>query len=342
MEMPKTVDEVKKMLVGRWSQWNNNVITCVKQFNEDGLMSYGKPWKVNDDLSIEFDGHVVMMHCGNGYEGPHMSGLHNCGTKLFYVKTYDCFPEFDPIAAVKIRLFVQTYKSLSDGRQSELDICLHANKNNKLLDVIEINKQDRLTYSEFISEINNRNRLDGYDDCVSIIANSDIVFDDTIKLSLNMSANDVYCLAKYNNGKLHWYPNSQDSWVFRGKIKKVNNVDFYIGTFGCDNAFANRLRQVGYNITNPSKSIITNHVHKSEFRTYSSNEMVAGPWNHVWPCSFDKYCNLDTITENFPNWWEHDLTYPYLSGLSFSSRSSLAYVRVGSNRGFKNRFAPSI
>src|SRR5438477_8659111 len=41
------------------------------------------------------------------------------------------------------------------------------------------------------------------------------------------------------------FANSQDAWIFLSPIH-VPNCDFEIGTLGCDNAFAHRVKTAGY------------------------------------------------------------------------------------------------
>jgi hypothetical protein len=43
-----------------------------------------------------------------------------------------------------------------------------------------------------------------------------------------------------------WYANSQDAWFFVSPKPNIENVDFLIGTMGCDNAIAHRFKASGY------------------------------------------------------------------------------------------------
>lgn len=192
-----------------------------------------------------------------------------------------------------INLFVPVYKSESPARQRELNLCLDLNEKNPLLSVIPIFKQDRVSFGEMVNRVN----CLADDDTISIIANSDIVFDESIALARGIQENEVYWLSRYDGVRIEGdsintkaaYLNtnieSSDSWIFKGKIN-VSNIDFQLGTWGCDGAFANRLKRAGYRIWNPSRSIKTYHVHESNFRT-NQFPQAPKPWNGVAHCSVE-------------------------------------------------------
>lgn len=108
---------------------------------------------------------------------------------------------------------------------------------------------------------------------VAIIANSDIFFDETIKLAENIKENEVYALSRWDvmdNGRAKPFhrADSQDVWIFRTPIKEIEGADFTCGTAGCDNKLALLLEQAGYKVTNPCKSIHAFHLHLSGVRNY--------------------------------------------------------------------------
>lgn len=185
----------------------------------------------------------------------------------------------------KLNLFVQVYKSDNLARQKELDTCLKINKNLssngvKWFNVIEIN--ERLTFRQMFELIKK------YPNDINIISNSDIYFDDTILACRFINKNEVLALSRwdYNNGNMAILFNrkdSQDVWVFNGEVN-CNGGDYQLGTRGCDNKIAWELKQAGYNVLNPAKSIHAIHLHNSNHRTYTSNSpAVPEPYYFIHP-----------------------------------------------------------
>lgn len=129
------------------------------------------------------------------------------------------------------------------------------------------------------------------DDAVNVIVNSDIFFDETINLARIIKPNQCYALTRYDwNGNGHARflnrADSQDAWIFRGRIKKEMYSDFCLGVPGCDNRIAYEIKKAGYIILNPSKSIHALHYHASGERSYTSKtEPVAKPYHFVPPCA---------------------------------------------------------
>ncbi len=116
---------------------------------------------------------------------------------------------------------------------------------------------------------------------ISIIANSDIFFDYTIEMcKTNLDEDTCYALSRYdikqnNKAVLFNYEYSQDTWIFKGQIKSVNNIDFPMGLPACDNRFAFELEQVGYKVLNPAFTIKSYHLHFSG-RNYSESDRLPG------------------------------------------------------------------
>lgn len=125
-------------------------------------------------------------------------------------------------------------------------------------------------------------------DCVNCIANSDIAFDETIRLAENIREGQVYALSRWDvpsagPAALWDHADSQDTYIVRGgphiidahtamarKDGEEEEVDipFTQGVAGCDNRLLHVLRAAGYKVTNPSKSIRTYHLHTSQYRSY--------------------------------------------------------------------------
>jgi hypothetical protein len=129
---------------------------------------------------------------------------------------------------------------------------------------------DRITY-QFIFD----NNIDG----INILANSDIEFDETIKLAENIKEEEFYCLTRYeDNGLLHKYDDpylgsdSQDVWIWKNKCK-IKNANFFIGIPGCDNKIAYMAETSGYKVKNPAYNIKTQHKHKTNIRSGTSENL---------------------------------------------------------------------
>jgi hypothetical protein len=183
-----------------------------------------------------------------------------------------------------IRLFVNWYEDANKERQKEIDLCLRKNLANPLLNVIVIESQEKLTYSSFFKRVNNLAQAND----ISIIANSDIFFDETIALSDRLRAYEVFALSRwewYGEGQPANFCNrqdSQDAWIFRGIIRQVNG-DFTLGKAGCDNRIAYEFTAAQYKVLNPSKSIKTYHVHNTGIRNYNPNDVVPQPYYCIPP-----------------------------------------------------------
>lgn len=271
-----------------WKQYNDGKYCCDKIFLENNKMSYGPQWQVNSDGSIIFDDHELKI------VGEQLLGFYKEGTQLIlkYQMKYDSSIE----SVGNINLFVQVYKSSNQQRQKQLDFCLMKNKQNKNIKVYQLNNQDRVTFKDFFKLVNN---ISGEDD-INIIANSDIVFDDSVIKFKRMSKNTACVVGRWegavldgeniNNSNI-WHQhkkNGADSWVFRGKIKQVPDCDFGLGIWGCDTALAERLRRTKYYVVNPSLDIYNYHIHKSNYRT-NQFPQVSYPWNYqIWICSIDE------------------------------------------------------
>lgn len=185
-----------------------------------------------------------------------------------------------------INLFINYYRDKNSERQKEIDTCLFKNLNNPELNTIVIDSQERLKFSYFFDKIN---QVSGPSD-INIVANSDIYFDQGVLLTQKISENECYALSRWDvkpDGEFHLFdrPDSQDVWVFRGKVKTNMFGDFNMGFRGCDNRLAFELNKVGYKVTNPSKTIKSYHLHNTNIRNYnmSNSYLVPGPYLTVKP-----------------------------------------------------------
>lgn len=209
-----------------------------------------------------------------------------------------------------VTLYINHYKDKNDVRQKELDEVLMSNINEPLIDrvvlvtadknlvpeyakkekVIVIVEPERTTYKRFFEIIN---RFVTQDSQISIIANSDIIITPTCATYIKACMKTELCFAlscwdkladgsyrqgKINAGTTHVVPknDSQDCWVFKGKVKHVPHCDFTLGRPACDNVIADSLTKAGYIVLNPSNDIRPVHLHLSGVRNYNTTEVGKG------------------------------------------------------------------
>lgn len=156
----------------------------------------------------------------------------------------------------------------------------------------------RPTYKDYFNTVN---KLTTPND-INCIANSDIYFDEEgIKLiERHIQINECYALSRWDvlgEGvvKLFDRPDSQDVWLFKGKIKDVPNSNFTQARGGCDNSIAHWLWKAGYSVVNPSKDIRTYHLHNSGIRNYTSKDRVLPPYKLIQPHTLPKYNWINEI-----------------------------------------------
>lgn len=175
---------------------------------------------------------------------------------------------------MKTRLFIQTYIPQNVQRKEELEVTLAHNQT--ILEVITVDRPDRITFKEWFGIIN---EYAEYGD-ISILANSDIKFDETIILANELRPDECFSLTRWDNGLMH--NTGADTWIFRGKVKNVEDCEFGLGIADCDYAIQERLHRAGYRLFNPSGDIKTHHCHQSAFRTYHGVPGVPKPHlNHI-------------------------------------------------------------
>lgn len=219
-------------------------------------------------------------------------------------------------------LFISYYKATTPERQAEIDHCLKANCENPLIDRVYVIHDNSLsvsnsltdlhhtkiyhlpfhgkpTYEDFISFCNeNPPKLNDRPNDINIISNADIIFDESLSHLNKLGANDCWALSRWemkadytkHPQQIQVYGDSQDVWIFRGKIKKLDKADFPLGMMGCDNRIAYEIHKAGYNITNPSRSVFTWHLHNSGVRGYNpsvrnEHTVVSQPYHYIKPTS---------------------------------------------------------
>lgn len=170
-----------------------------------------------------------------------------------------------------MRIFMQTYTADNAQRNAELSECLAANRALEGVEVVTVERHERITFAEWFKIINTH-VVDGD---ISILCNSDIKFDSSIRLCEFIQDDECFCLTRWEGAKMH--DTGADAWVFRGKIRDVHDADFGLGIADCDYGIADRLKRAGYKLANPSPDIKANHVHASQHRTYYNLRKIFPP-----------------------------------------------------------------
>lgn len=198
----------------------------------------------------------------------------------------------------------QSYFAVKDEtRRSELDRALKLNIDNQLIDrivlltvpgsdppvnskceiveLVDSRFNGRCDFGYFFSLINKNCQ----DDDISIIANSDISFDDSLVLVNTLKNSQVFAVTRHEDRggifQLYVGPDSQDAWCFRGRVRDMND-NFRIGLRGSDNRLAYELVTCGYEVINPCRELIITHHHASHDRDYwDAESMTPGPYLSV-------------------------------------------------------------
>jgi len=203
-------------------------------------------------------------------------------------------------------LFINYYVDRNPSRQEELDFCFLENLKNPVVSkiVVFVSEQDkkhlsekfhehtakihsivqesRPTYNDFFEVMNHF----GSDDNINAITNSDIIVSDnalqlsyqyliTVANCLALSRWDVFNKDNYKTDcTLFARADSQDTWIFKGKVGKIEGADFTMGIAGCDNAIAHYLQNAGFVLMNPCTRLQTYHLHLSNIRNYIQGEHI--------------------------------------------------------------------
>lgn len=159
---------------------------------------------------------------------------------------------------------------------------------------VEMVVDSRRTYQDIF---NYSNLFFNDDENINILANSDIEFNDTIKLLNNIDKNDFIALTRYNRetndlemSHLNDVSDTQDVWIWKGPII-LTDCNFYLGVPGCDNKIAFKAFNAGYDVRNPSKTVVTYHNHLSNSRPGTSTVScmrVERPYCYLKPTTIDE------------------------------------------------------
>ena len=209
---------------------------------------------------------------------------------------------------VNVNIISSFYIDKNDIRQQEIEYCLIENFKNPNIDkvitflcdsaskerisqIIDLYKLDRSKFNPLNYDLPNRPTYNDhfaitqkFQNDINIISNSDIMFDEEgIKMVIDYFIDNgkKKCIAlsrwelkndySLTNATLLDYEWSQDCWIFYGGVDSNESYSFPLGKPGCDNRIAMVLSENGYDVTNPSKTVRTFHLHLSQVRNYVSN-----------------------------------------------------------------------
>jgi|694.fasta_scaffold19606_11 hypothetical protein len=196
---------------------------------------------------------------------------------------------------INLKIFNYFYVYLENDNGKKI---LNEIKNNNIIEVI-LNK--RPTYQDIFDTSNIISN-----ESINILINSDIFFDETIKLVQNIKDDEFYAITRYElNGNLFWiiqdniskdFPYSQDCWVWCNSAK-FKNSNFYLGQPGCDNKIVNEAYIAGYKIKNPCYDIKTYHNHASNIRNGTSHSNNYNTEIHLKPKMYVKCGKIHELKE---------------------------------------------
>jgi hypothetical protein len=204
------------------------------------------------------------------------------------------------------RLFTTLFSETSPARRAEYDECLRRNLACAALDEIclliegeSLAPPDspklrprkiarRPHYSDYFTWIEEAAKPGD----VSVIANSDIYFDNQLGLFKNWGLPErcVVALSRWDvapdgSASLFDRNDSQDTWIVRGTVRGVHG-DFPIGVPRCDNRILFEFQKAGFRVANPAFSIRTYHLHAGQRVEYSGPVLphyVPAPYRYLFP-----------------------------------------------------------
>jgi hypothetical protein len=186
-----------------------------------------------------------------------------------------------------INLFVGYYKDRNARRNAELEYCFAQNLSNLNINTFLLPQIKRMYFSEYLEVMRRLSDADS----INIIANSDVYFDNSILLALNMPTDGVYALnrwEKFGTSLTHYdMLCSSDCWIFKGIPRNIF-CDFYLGWWGSDGRIGYEIIKAGYKLYNPSLSIRCIHYHESSIRNWSlRGDVVSFPYAGAQACTIE-------------------------------------------------------
>lgn len=169
-------------------------------------------------------------------------------------------------------LLIQPATSPNPKRQAEYSRCLRENPRWFASTVI-LPPEPRMTFRQMFLAAN---RIAG----VVVVANADILFNETIRLGEQVKEREVFALSRWDGGKVFDEPYSQDVWIVRTPVPEIP-ADFTMGMPGCDSRLAQIFHELGYVVRNPALSIRCDHIHDSGVHSYTKGMQLPGRYRPV-------------------------------------------------------------
>lgn len=191
-----------------------------------------------------------------------------------------------PVAAGMI-LVQQRYESPNAARQAELDRCRQINGTLGAFAHVDLvdGAARRWTFADFF-----RLAAERYAGKICVIANSDIAFDESIRLAGPLAEQGaLVALSRWDDpsapsmeGRVagehwHFFSHSQDAWVFKAGGMPSFPADIQLGIPQCESRLAYEAAAAGVIVVNPALSIRSFHHHASAVRTWRRKDGYRGP-----------------------------------------------------------------
>jgi hypothetical protein len=165
--------------------------------------------------------------------------------------------------------------------------------------ITQININKRITYRDIFDFVETQ-KLNGY----IVFINADIYLENSIKILKNTNIHNektLIALLRYdmidNNTFKIFGPraDSQDTWIFHSNFnltkKQRTAFNFNFGKPGCDNKITYLFRILGYKVINCPDKIKTIHVHMTQERNYTINDIIGSPHLLIEPSGFNNVIN---------------------------------------------------
>ncbi len=196
---------------------------------------------------------------------------------------------------IELNIFKKIYL-INEKRYTKDEMGLNENEMDHIQQIV-FDKGERMKFMHCLGVIKKMN-INSY----FVIANSDIFFDNSLinvrKTSLSQEKS-LYALLRFEfndekleNCKLYnsvYCSCSQDTWILHSKFVlnlnsyQILKCNFYLGSPGCDNAFAYLFNQFGYKIYNEPYIIRTYHYHRKKNRSQYTASRVDLPYLFIQP-----------------------------------------------------------
>ena len=190
--------------------------------------------------------------------------------------------------------------------------------------LITVEMSQRPLFDDFFNYV----RSFSIQDDISIIANTDIYFDETISLAQKfLQENDCWALSRWDidTGKplLYNHNDSQDAWVFKGKPKESLQANFPLGVVRCDNKFMYLLQEAGYKVLNPAFSVKAYHLHKGQrAKVYTEADNIYNiqePFAYKWP---------HNLKNGVAAFWHNTFSNPKLGTYQYDCKKINAWLLI--------------